>query len=151
MFNQVDIKQKQRFFVRRMIALGILGTLSLGVLLGLAQCWHHRLFLSAQTKVISSAKFTIKPVKWISSDQAVFHVEIESFQNPPILDMDLAKTTLLVDEDDNPYKPKFWQHKPPYKGRVAGDLVFTVGENKPKKLVLIVFSGDETQFVWSLR
>ncbi len=139
---------KRVFFIRRLIALGsvVFGVVVLCLLLSL---WLHRLSGDKEIRIVSGTKFELQPYKWKSNRETDFHVAIETFQNPPMLNLDLAKTALLVDELDNPYKPIKWILRKRTGSRVEGDLIFTAGPHRPKQLNLIVFTSEETQFHWS--
>ena len=139
---------KRVFLIRRLLAIG--ASVLIGVfLVSLLNFASHHLSGPKRSRIISGAKFEIKPYKWKSNRETDFHIVIETFQNPPMLNLDLSKTALIVDELDNPYRPLKWIPKKRTGSRVEGDLIFTAGPHKPKQLTLIIFTSEENQFQWT--
>jgi len=146
----MEIMQRpNKFFIRRMIALGSFLLISVVFLFLVTRCWTTRLPGKAQEQIISFAKVNVSPKRWVKDKHAIFKVSIESYENPAVLDLDLSKVALLVDEEDTAYKPKYWEVNAKKKNKVSGDLVFQVTGKRPKTLALIIFAGDEAQYHWS--
>jgi hypothetical protein len=139
-----------KFFLRRLLALGVLGLFLLLGIVGAFRWWLHRLTLPEVAKLASGTRFRVKPVRFISNKEVVFRVSMESYQNPSLLDMDLTKTALLVDETDQAVKPIRWHVKKKNDHMRVGQLVFPVSAHKPKQYILMIFTSEETVFEWML-
>ncbi len=139
-----------KFLVRRLIAFGALGLVVLLSVIFVFSWWLHRLSLPEITKLASGTRFRVTPVRFISNKEVVFRVSMESYQNPSLLDMDLTKTALLVDETDQAVKPIRWTVKKKKDHIRVGQLVFPASRHKPKQYILMIFTAEETLFEWML-
>lgn len=104
--------------------------------------------LPKQTSVENELKIDVEPVL-VSDDKVQFEITLASYQNSESVAMNPLETTILLDEEDNPYEPVGWEvsHEDEY--NKVGVLTFAVA-HFPERLKLSVFELEERVFEWSV-
>lgn len=99
-------------------------------------------------------RMQVKPVRLEQEMFLVFHLEIETFQDPEILEFnpkEISHLELVKDEigEVTILNPIQWKetHKDEY--RKDGELYFKLNQPLAKKITLVIYELEKREFVWN--
>jgi len=97
------------------------------------------------------AKYSVFPLPFMIGEDAIkFYVEIESFQNQELLEVDLKDTAILEDDSGNLYLPKKWIILKRDKYEINGNLVFDAIPKTTTSILLKLYQTDDDTLKWTL-
>jgi len=105
----------------------------------------------SQTKVDHAIKIEIKPTYLVKNEPAIFNLYLESFEHSEMVDQNLLKICLLVDNNNTPYIPIDWQLTKKTAHSIHGSITFPTLTKEVTSVTLSVFLFDETEFVFYLQ
>lgn len=103
----------------------------------------------AITKIKHHTKMQAKPLYWISDDQLVFYIHLESTQNSDSINRNPVTNILLEMNQNTVIEPSEWIEKKKTAYQLEGTLHFSIHDT-PKTIVLSWFDLTEVQFKWDI-
>ena len=144
------MRLKKRRFILAIIFLLVV----LYILIKLTGCiFDHQknVILKPQTMLEEYTRFTITPSNFKKTQNLFFNIKIESTQSPELLNIDLANTAFLEDDNKNIYEPVTWQVYKRDPNKTEGKLIFNCKYNNQKKLKLVLFKWSDNSFSWNVK
>ncbi len=146
------VLKKRKFFPRILILIlliGLIPFLYFKVKLP-SKAQDITLNLSHQTSIENYLKIDVKPIQITQNKEIVFSVQLESYQNPDILDLDKIEMALLEDNDGNVTKPTVWKEIKKTQYLRSGLLYFPLSVEQAKSIKLTIFELEERNFEWKM-